>query len=306
MRDRIFFAATTLLLLGAACGGTSAGPDGSLSVATSVYPLTFLVEEIGGGRVDAVDLAAPGVEPHDLELSTGQVADLVDADLVVYVGEGFQPAVEDALDAAGDVPAVDVLEISETIEAEEHSDEEDEAHSDEEDEHGTVDPHVWLRPANMISIAEELAARLGELDPDNASAFEKNLKGLTSRLEALDDAYAEGLADCERHEIVVSHEAFGYLTDAYGLEQVGISGLDPDVEPSPARLAEVQRFAEEHDVTTIFFEELASPAAAEALAREVGVDIAELNPLETEPDQGDYLDKMNGNLEALRDALNCT
>lgn len=274
----------------AACAGTTSGGTGALSVASGIYPLSFLVQEIGGDRVTTVDLAAPGVEPHDLELTTGQVADLVGSDLVVYVGSNFQPAVEDAIDAAGDIETMDVRDVSNTIEG---------------DEQSPQDPHVWLDPENMISIAEEVTARLSELDPDSAPVFESNSENLISRLEELDGAYQEGLQDCERRKIIVSHEAFGYLTNAFGLEQVGISGIDPDVEPSPARLAEVQGFAEEHGVTTIFFEELTSPAAAEALAREIGIDVAELNPLETQPDQGDYVDEMNVNLEALRDALNC-
>lgn len=98
----------------------------------------------------------------------------------------------------------------------------------------------------------------------------------------------------------------GYLADRYGLEQVALAGLSPEAQPSPARLAEVTTYARANGVTTIFFEELVSPKTAESLASEVGATAAVLSPLESPPEQGDYVTAMRANLDALRTALDCT
>lgn len=296
----------------AACGGdgdtaTAEGGDGP-AVVTSVYPLTWVTEQVAGDRARVVDLTPPGVEPHDLELTTSEAVELNEAELIVYIGEGFQPSIEDALGDI-DAPQLDVLTDLET-QTTEHDHAEEEGHEDEaEDEHGheegAADPHVWLDPLNMVAIAHEVAHELGEIDPDNAADYEAAADDLAEELTALDEEMHEGLENCERREIVVSHEAFGYLAAAYDLEQVGISGLDPEAEPSPSRLAEVEEFSREHEVTTIFFEDLVSPATAKTLADELGIGTDILSPLETTPESGDYLDAMRANLENLRDALGC-
>ena len=103
---------------------------------------------------------------------------------------------------------------------------------------------------------------------------------MDAKLAALDADLREGLASCERDQLVTSHDAFGYLAARYGMTQVGISGLTPEAEPSPADLAEVTRFVEEHDVRTIYFETLVSPDIAEALASETGARTAVLDPIE--------------------------
>src|SRR5690606_34389362 len=142
------------------------------------------------------------------------------------------------------------------------------------------DPHLWLDPTRLATVADRLADRLGQLDPDHAADFRSRAAALRAELERLDREYAEGLATCQRREIVVSHAAFGYLAQRYDLEQVAITGLTPESEPSPQRLADVANTARAHQATTIFFETLASPALAEAVAREVGARTAVLDPLE--------------------------
>jgi zinc transport system substrate-binding protein len=168
-----------------------------------------------------------------------------------------------------------------------------------------VDPHVWLDPSILDSIADQMAARLSELDPDHTEMFSGNAERLQSDLRELDEEFSRGLANCRSREIVTSHAAFGYLAARYDLKQVSISGIDPEAEPTPAKLAEVATFVKEHHITTIFFEELAPPDLAQTLARETGAHTDVLSPLETPPDNGDYLSEMRLNLKRLETALDC-
>lgn len=294
MPNRLGLLCASAALLGAACGGPSAGGEGGRPVVVAAfYPLEFAAARIGGTAVEVKGLTPPGAEPHDLELTSGQVRDLAETDLVLYVGGGFQPALEDAVAGIDDSRKLDVLEARELMQGE--GEEGDDA----------ADPHVWLDPTRLAEIADEIAARLSEVDPGNAELFSDNAAQLREDLRELDEDFADGLRDCRSKEIVTSHEAFGYLAARYGIDQVGISGIDPEAEPSAERLAEIAELVEERGVDTIFFEELAPPDLAETLARETGAQTAVLSPLETAPERGDYLDAMRANLERLREALDC-
>lgn len=296
-----------------ACGGATAddGAGGStdpLAVTVGFYPYEFVTELVGGPDVEVTNLTKPGVEPHDLELTPQQVGALGETDLVVY-SRGFQPAVDEAVEQHAADRSFDVLEAVDLRKGthEAHGDEEADEHADEE-AHGDeefADPHVWLDPVRLATIAGAVADQLAELSPERAGDFEQRALDLTAELKALDSEMREGLSQCERSEIVTSHDAFGYLADAYGLEQVSLAGLSPDDEASPKRLVEVARFAKEHGVTTIFFEELVSPKVAESLAREVGADARMLSPLEGPPESGDYFSAMRENLTSLQTALGC-
>lgn len=329
---------TPVVLLAAlaltACGsaeGTDAGTDAGAAAADSTavqavaafYPLEFALERVGGDRVQVEGLTPPGAEPHDLELGARQAARVSDADLLVHLA-GFQPAVDEAAESLGD-EALDVSSVLELREGyselgehagEEHAGEE---HAGEEGEEGEEhageehageeagkDPHVWLDPTLMAEMGDAVAERLAEVDEDGAQAYREAAGALRADLEELDGEFREGLKTCERREIVVSHNAFGYLAARYDLEQVGISGLSPEEEPSPARIAEAARYAKANDVTTIFFETLVSPAVARTVADEVGAKTAVLDPVEGQPEGGDYFSAMRENLTALRTALGCS
>ena len=297
-------------LAAAGCGGSSSAAPAArsgaepLAVTVGFYPYEFVASRVGGEDVQVTNLTAPGAEPHDLELSPQQVAGLSEADLVVYAS-GFQPAVDEAVEQQAPDRALDVLTAVELLEGD-HADhaghEDEEEHADERTE---GDPHVWLDPTRLATIAGAVADALGELDPERADVFEQRALQLTAELKALDSEMRDGLSTCERQEIVTSHDAFGYLAEAYGLEQVSLAGLSPEDEASPKRLAEVATYAKEKGVTTIFFEELVSPKVAQSLAREVGAEAKVLSPLEGPPESGDYLSAMRTNLESLRTALGC-
>ncbi|WP_291380031.1 metal ABC transporter substrate-binding protein [Demequina sp.] len=293
-------AVSALALAACSTSGTStdspAGGDApTLTVATAFYPLQFVAEAVGGDHVAATSLTPPGVEPHGVELSPATVRELSNTDLVLFIDE-FQPAVEDAIEATG-VTALDAAEVIALDSAEEHA--------DEEDDHGSTDPHFWLDPALLADYAIAVGDRFASLDPTNAADYAANASALADELRDLDEQFTAGLATCEHRVIITAHEAFGYLAHAYDLEQVGIAGVEPDTEPSPARLREIHGIIAETGATTVFTEELVSPKVAEALAQDSGVVTAVLDPIASVGDGDDYRGVMLRNLDALRTALAC-
>ncbi|MET7710513.1 metal ABC transporter substrate-binding protein [Micromonospora sp. NPDC005413] len=308
--SRVLAAATALLALGAGAGcstGSAAGADPQrVDVVAAFYPLQFLAERIGGDAVRVTNLAKPGAEPHDLELSPSQVGQVTEAELIVYL-KGFQPAVDDAVEQNGGDRTFDVTSVQPLLDATAggHDHEGEEGHAEET---GGKDPHVWLDPTRLAGIGDQLAQRLGKADPDNAADYTARAAALRADLTTLDGEFRNGLATCQRREIVTSHAAFGYLADRYQLDQVGITGLSPDVEPSPQRLAHVIEEAKEHHATTIFFETLVSPKVAETIAGQVGAKTAVLDPIEglAAGSNGDYLSVMRTNLQTLQTALSCS
>jgi zinc transport system substrate-binding protein len=310
-------AATSALLVLSACGSDdatdpAASGDDAWTVVASFYPLQFVAERVGGDLVTVTNLTKPGAEPHDLELAPQDLATLTDADLALYLSD-FQPAVDDAVATAGDVTAVDVApaaNLSLTAvgehEGEEHAEEENEGEEHSEEE--TTDPHFWLDPMRLADVADEVALEMSKLDPVSESTFEQNAADLRAELEALDAQFDKGLADCSSRMLVTSHTAFGYLAEAYDLEQVGLTGLTPETEPNPQDLAEVTDFVRDNDVQTIFYETLVSPDVAETVADATGASTDVLDPIEglSDASQGDdYLQIMDANLANLQAGLPC-
>lgn len=279
--------------------------DGELDVVASFYPLQLVVQEVGGDLVDVEPLTPPGAEPHDVELSPAQVSDIDGADLVVYAS-GFQPSVDDAVTEVGPARMVDAAEQAD-LAADDHDHEDETVEEHAEHDHDGTDPHFWLDPSRMPAVVDQVADALTEADPAGADTFRANADALKARFTELDEQYAAALTSCERRTFVVQHEAFGYLADRYGLEQVGISGVDPETEPSPARLRQVGDVVRDEGVTTIFFERLASPKVAKTLADDLGVQTAVLDPIEgVTDDASDYFSIAQENLDALRVALSCS
>jgi zinc transport system substrate-binding protein len=291
-----------LALIAGGCASSAESDDGTpgvLTVVAAFYPVMEVAHRVGGDLVDVTNLTAPGVEPHDLELAPDQAEAIATADVVLYLGEGFQPAVEDAIgDAQG--MTVDVLSGLPTIDPPGGS-----------EEGLTVDPHVWLDPRLYAEMVGEVRAALAKAAPEDASTFRANADAFTREITALAHDYAAGLEHCDRSLLVTNHAAFGYLAAEYGLTQQAISGVAPDAEPSAQRLAELKTLVEEQGVTTIFTEDLVSPKVAETLAEEAGVRTAVLHTLEGLTDQevaagDDYRSQMQENLSTLRVALGCS
>jgi zinc transport system substrate-binding protein len=286
-----------------ACGDDGGSHDADVvEVVASFYPLQYVAERVGGNRVRVTNLTPVGAEPHDVELSAADVARMADADLVVYLA-GFSPAVDEAVAEAGEDIALETGEVAGLDLT--YTPIEDGTRND--DEAGT-DPHYWLDPTKLIAVADAVAERLGDLRPDMSDLFVEAAENLEADLVALDLAYRDGLATCRSRELVTGHNAFGYLAARYGLTQVGITGLTPDEEPSPADLAEIARFVEANDVAVIYAETLVSTDVADTIAAETGASVAVLDPLEglAEGGGGDYLAIMRTNLATLRQGQGCT
>ena len=284
-----------------------------MKVMASFYPLQYLTQKIGGDLVDVESLTPPGAEPHDLELSNQKVQQLSQAGAVVYL-KGFQSAVDKAVELNAPKTVIDVSGSVDLVDAEKHESELDVADDDEkteeahehEHDHGSTDPHFWLDPTRMASAATQIGDALAQADPANAETYKKNAASTKSQMEALSKKLVDGTAKCQHKEFVTSHEAFGYLADRTGLTQLGLSGLDPDSTPSPARLKQISDAVKAKGITTIFTEELLSPKVAETLAKDLGITTAVLDPIESQADDSkDYEAVMNENLEALQKALSC-
>ena len=320
-------AAATALALSActstATSGDSSSKDGKLTVMASFYPLQYLAEKIGGEHVSVTSLTPEGAEPHDLELSPKMVDSLSSADAVVYLA-GFQSAVDEAIEQQAPKTVIDVSPAAELVEAgtdanhpsEEEEEATDEAQSGETEGHDheghehhhdmSADPHFWLDPTRMAKAATLVGDKLAEADSAHADVYKANAKALAEELNTLSDTLVTKTSTCKVKTFVTAHTAFGYLADRTGLTQVGISGLDPESSPSPARLAEIAQIAKEQGVTTIFTEALIDPKVAQTLADDLGITTAVLDPIESQTDASkDYAATMNSNIDALTKALDC-
>ena len=325
MRSRLLGTSVVALVL-AGCSAGSDGPDSApqepgdastnagqeaqtpptLSVSTAFYPLQLAVEQIGRDLVEATSLTPPGAEAHDVELTPREVGRLTEDDLIVYLS-GFQPAVDQAVANVASEQSLDVepfAGLSLTADDHGHDHGDDNGSGD-----GATDPHFWLDPMRYAAVAQAIGDRLAAIDPTHAETYQSNSADFQSRLTDLDGEFADALASCAHEDLVTSHAAFGYLADRYDLHQVGIAGLTPDMEPSAAQLRDLVNDIREAGVGTVYAETLADPALTETIAREAGVEVGMLDPLEglTDASPGnDYFEVMRANLEVLTAGQECS
>jgi zinc transport system substrate-binding protein len=298
-----------LLLLTPGCAttghdGAQGSSPGELQIVTSFYPLQFVASRVAGKHATVSNLTAPGAEPHDLELTPRQVASVTRADLVLYE-KSFQPAVDEAVAQSGNPHVLDTTTVV-PLQPLPHV--EGPTQGPLAESRGGLDPHVWLDPTMLALITRAVGDQLAGIDPAHRGDYASNASALIGDFGVLDRAYVQGLRSCRRTQFVTTHAAFGYLSRRYGLQQIAFSGLSPDSEPSPARVAAVQAAARRFQLTTIFYETLVSPAVAEAVAGDLGLRTDVLDPVEglTKESRGsDYLGIMRSNLAALREANQC-
>jgi zinc transport system substrate-binding protein len=289
-----------LLLAGtAACGGGGASASGRPQVIGSFYPMAWLAERVGGGDAAVTTLTKPGAEPHDLELTPRQVVDVGRARLVVYLKD-LQPAVDQAVAQHARKSSLDAASLVRTLPATGAGQVPQQA--------ARYDPHLWLDPSRLATVATAVGERLATADPVHATAYRANARALAGELTGLDGEFRAGLATCRQKTIVTSHAAFGYLAERYGLTQLAVSGIDPQAEPSPKRLAELTQQIRRTGVATVFTETLVSPKVAQTLAQEAGVRTGTLDPVEglARGSKDDYMSIMRHNLKTLRTALGCS
>lgn len=305
---RLAVVSFVLLLAGplaVACSRATAQDAGAVRVVANFYPVEFLARRVGGDAVSVTGLTPPGTEPHDLTLDGKAVAALADADAVFYLGAGFQPDVQRAVD---DLPAavhrLDLLSAPgvELLPAP--------AVPGEEAPAGGRDPHIWLDPVRMKAMAAAVADTYTQADPARAELYRTNLATVQRDLDGLDAALRADLTGCQQTSVVTSHAAFGYLTDRYGLVQIPIAGLSPDAEPDAKTLAEITEAARKAGVGTVFFEEALPPKLAQTVASAIGARIDLLAALEFDPANAigggeDYLSVMRANGQRLHAGLGC-
>ena len=326
-----YFTALSLVITSlAACGNSSKNDKISKNdnkekkiIYTSFYPIYDFTKKIVGDKMEVVNMVPVGSEPHDYELTANDRKNLEKADAIIYNGAGMEEWVDDVKDAMKSSNTV-FVDTSEGIKLEEgHHHEDEHSHDDskkeeehsnddskkEEHHHGLDDPHIWLYPLNAKKQLENIKEAVVKIDPNNKEEYENNYNKYSKEFERLDSEYKSKL---ERHKgktIVVSHEAFGYICKAYGINQLGIEGLSPDTEPSPKKMAEIVDYVKNNNIKVIFFEELVSPKVAEAIAKETGATAKMLNPLEglSQEDLNagkDYIKVMEENLSAIVESFN--
>lgn len=291
------------MVFAAGCGfnknaNNSTGKKNKISVYTSFYVMSDFAKKIGGDKIDLTNLVPAGTEPHDWEPTPSAIASLEKADVFIYNGAGMEGWVNKVLQTINNKDLITV-EASKGIQLIENT---------EKAEELAYDPHVWLDPMKAKKQMEMIKDALIKADPSNRANYESNFSENAKKFDDLDKEYKNAVSKFVKKDIVVAHKAFGYLCNAYGLNQVAIEGLSAESEPTPARMAEIAKFAKENGVKYIFFEELVSPKVAQTIANEVGAQAAMLNPLEGLTDNDisagkEYFLVMRDNLEVLRKAL---
>lgn len=277
-------------------------PSNRLRVTATFYPMAEFSRQVGGNKIIVTTLVKPGTEPHDYDPTPQDAAGMYASNVFVYNGAGLERWAA-KLQTDLQKQHVTVVQASAGIALEAPD-------ASEADAQSVADPHVWMDPALAVVEVRNIQQGFTKADPANKAVYSANASAYIKQLQALDAAFATGLATCRLHTIITSHQAFSYLGAHYGLRAVGIAGLSPDNEPSPQKLAEVAAIAKKDNVHSIFFENLVSPKLSQTLAKEIGAQATTFNPLEglttNELKKGkNYISIQKDNLQALRTALNC-
>lgn len=271
-----------------------------IKAVTSFYPLYYFATQIAGDKADVTNITPAGAEPHDYEPTARQVAEIEDSDLLILNGgnlELWNESIQENISGKKTilVTAGEGLTTEEVV----------------KEGQKVINPHLWLSPPLAKQMVDRILQGFIKADLANADYYINNSVTLKAELDKLDSEYQSGLSSCKSRDIITSHAAFGYLATTYNLNQVSITGISPDAEPSPKELADVAKFAKQNKVEYIFFESLISPKLSETIASEIGAKTMVLNPLEglttDEVSQGkNYLTEMRSNLNNLKIALRCT
>ncbi|HBM3486095.1 TPA: zinc ABC transporter substrate-binding protein [Listeria innocua] len=313
MKKWSFLVVTVLafVLVLAGCGASADKTSGDkLKVVTTFYPMYDFTKNVAGDNASIDMLIDAGTEPHDYEPSAKDIAKIEAADVFIYNSEDMETWVPSVLKSL-DSKKLTIIDASKGIKLLEGSEEEEHDHDHdhgEEGHHHEHDPHVWLSPVLAEKEVKNIQSGLSKADKANADTYKKNAEKYTDKLKTLDNKFKTAFEGAKQRDFVTQHAAFQYLANEYDLHQVAIAGLSPDQEPSPARLAELQKYVKENNISTIYFEEVASPKVAETLANETGAKLEVLSPIEgiTDKEQKkgmDYIAYMEQNLQALQKTI---
>lgn len=301
------FLFTTIMISGCSNEKNTANRE-KITINSSIYPLEYLAKEIGGSNVEVKNIVPVGMESHDFEPSIKDIAKIKEGELFLFIGSGFEDwtgkliSENKGLNSLEASKSVNLIPITDAG----HSEEEGSDHKDED--HTDKDPHIWLSPINMIEIGNSVKNELVNLDQENKEKYEENFKNLKNNLEELDKKYRDALKNKTSDTILVSHSAFAYLANEYSFNQLPVSGVSPDSEPTPKTMSKIVDIAKEKKLKYIYFETLVSPKSAEVIAKEAGLKTLVLNPIEglTEKEKKNgknYISLMEDNLINIKKEL---
>ncbi|WP_406945653.1 metal ABC transporter solute-binding protein, Zn/Mn family [Halobacillus sp. SY10] len=321
---------------------TANDENGELNVYTTVYPLQFFTEQIGGETVNVQSILPPGSDAHTYEPTTKEMVKMAEADLFIYNGAGLegyakkisesiQPEGVEILEAAGDIDLKEHVHNhgEDAQEGEDHAHEEDshgeDEQANEEDahktdelanaednheghDHGEMDPHVWLDPVRAAQMAEGIKSQLIKMNPEQKELYEENHKELQAKLMDLDQEFHNRVESKTKSKVIVSHAAYGYWEEAYGIEQIAVSGLSPTNEPSQKDLENIVQVAESNDLEYVVFEQNITPKVSEVIQKEIGAEALRFHNLSVLTEDNvdndeDYFTLMEQNLDVLTQAL---
>lgn len=290
--------------------------DDKLVVTASIFPLAHFADQVAGDHANVINITPPGAEPHEFEPSPKALTKVWRSKIFIFLGANMTPWAE-RIHKGLDKKGIHVVEMADRIDLSNNTDEhhsEGENHNEENDghhhHHGNYDPHFWLDPVMAQKAVEIIKDAFIKVDPANGKIYEKNSASYKAQLASLHAKFEKGLNNCEHNEVVVSHDAFGYLSKRYGFHTHAITGLSPQQEPSPKKMIELTKLAKKENMSYIFFETLVSPKLAKTIAKEIGAKTLVLNPIggltKDELKEGKtYLSVMSENLKNLRTALSC-
>ncbi len=309
------FAGVIAVLLSGCAGSGDSSTEGKVNVVTTIYPLYYLASEIGGEDAHVTNLVPAGVEPHDWTPKSKELQLASKAQIFLYNGAGLEGWTDDFLDGLDGNRQLMAVEASEGIslitgtagDENTHVHEHENGHADGHDDLN-VDPHTWVSPRSMLVMAGNVRDAFVQADAAHQADYEGRYEALKGKLAELDAKYTEALSPYKGRDIVVSHQAFGYLARDYGLNQTAVMGLSPDAEPRAQDMLDIIQFIKEKQIRAVFFEELGTSSLAETIAKETGAAALVLNPVEgLTPEQektGDnYVTLMERNLQNLLKAL---
>ena len=288
--------------------GPSQKEKNQLTIYTTVFPLQYFTERIGGKYVDVKTIYPPGADEHTFEPSQKDMMNLADSDLFFYIGLGLEGFVEKAKGTLKNqdvtlVPTANQLHLPK----DQHSAEEEEGHDDHD--HGDVNPHVWLDPIYSKDMAAVIRDSLAKKMPQNKELFNENYQKLAAELDDLNSAYEQTISDAKHKKIIVTHAAFGYWEQRYGIEQISISGLSTTNEPTQKELEKIISIADHDGLHYILFEQNVQSKLGKVVQKEIGARALSIHNLailskDNIKDKETYFSLMKANLETLKIALN--
>ncbi|PBB04717.1 metal ABC transporter substrate-binding protein [Salimicrobium humidisoli] len=291
--------------------GEKGNKEAEVDIYTTVYPLQFVTENIAGDALKVESILPAGADAHTYEPTTREMIRMAEGEAFIYTKDDFEAYAETIADTleAEDVRTVAAAEGMEGLKKNGHEEKEGGDHAGHSHSASGEDPHIWLDPEIMAEVAEQVEKELAAIYPEREDTFRENTDRLKERLHKLDERLAATIKEADTQEVIVSHAAYGYWEDAYGLKQISVAGLSSTNEPSQKELEHVIETAEEHGLNYVLFEKNVSMKAADIVQEEIGAEALYLHNLATrteeEAENGkDYFDIMEENREVLEQALN--